>query len=592
MMEELMVDAAPPSKPSGSSLSILEVAMELAFPGELLDTMANRFGPVSAREAAMSTSVGGIGPLLRERIMAQADLGQKVIGVSLLYDTVWFQGWHSWNHLFIQRRPVGEYIRSVLDQTGLTLQLPLFDGRVVPVKVWKASYGGATVYFLDCPEITDVVYPCQEDAPRLTENPNEWADLQRLRQSWLVGRGALALAKALDFRPDVTVQSETPTFFVNHALIQDEFQKDPFFERTQYIFNDHTPLEYAHPIWPLPTLQRVKVDPAAYSPFLSRIGDGPSGSVDVTRLMVATADGVFGVAKKHGQVMRAMPSLKDFGSKIHSITNGVHQGIWQHPVFKDGERLSDQDLIAAKEKLKESFISWIWRRASLWPVWTRVARGKALLLWTRRITSYKRLDMLYTLFQDKAKRQRFLDTDLILVVGGRVYQRDNVSEKMVYHLVELLNRDNDLGDRVVFLDNFNVWEAPQLYQAADGAVMLANDGREASATGFMKSQMNAGLIVANADGAVPEFVTYKGQEPKGKTANGFGVAYVNGEPHPESFLKALEDFNAVYKNPKDRAAMMRAALAVTPDVSVTRTAEEMLQYYQRIREGRLAAKPG
>ncbi|MGQ0645697.1 MAG: glycogen/starch/alpha-glucan phosphorylase [Elusimicrobiota bacterium] len=582
----------PISEPSGSAanLKILETAMEFSFPAEVLDTLGRRFGAAVAREAAMSTSVGGIGPLLRERVMAQAELGLDVVGVSLLYDTVWSQGWHAWNHLFIQRKPVGEFVRSVLDQTGIVLSLELFDGTRARVSVWKASYGRATVYFLDCPEITGVVYPCQEDAPPMTKDPNEWADLQRLKQSWVVGRGALALAKALDFRPDVITLSETPTCFALHRLVDDAFKKDPFFDRAAYVFNDHTPLEYAHPIWPRKTLDRVKMDPVMYGPFLMKTGDRDPGQVDLTRLLVARADGVYGVSKKHGDVMRAMPSLKDYAPKIGHITNGVHRTTWQAPVFAGADQLSDGELIAAKERLKESLIGWLWRRANLWPVWMKSTRGRPILLWTRRITSYKRLDMLHTVFRDAPSRKRFLDSGVVLLVGGRIYQRDNVSEGMVYNLVELLNKDDAMGERVVFLDNFNVWEAPRLYQAADGAVMLADDGREASATGFMKAQMNAGLVVANSDGAVPEFVSFKGSEAEGETANGFGVSTVNGEPDPQAFLKALEDFSAVHKDPAARAAMMRAALAVTPQVDVARAARDMVEFYGRVaRDDREAA---
>ncbi len=571
-MSENPSEKSPPAGPC-----VLEVAMEMALTGEILAKIAESRGPAVAREAAMSTSVGGIGPLLRERVIAQAEQGLKVVSVSLLYETVWTQGLHGWNHLFLQRNDVGDAIREALEDTGLSFNLTFFDGTQAAVKVWKALYGQAPVYFLDCPAVADVVYPCQEDAPPRTPNPNEWADLQRLKQSWLVGRGALALCKALNVRPDLVVLSETPTLFAFPRLVQDEFQKDPLFQESRCIFNDHTPLEYAHPIWPRATLDRVRMDPALYNPFLT-----PHGQVDITRLLVASADGVFGVAKKHGQVMRAMPSLRDYGDKIQSVTNGVSEAIWQAPVFARAAELSDDRLIAAKEEMKASLIDWLWRRVNLWPAWKRVARGKALLLWTRRITSYKRLDMLHRVFADHALRKRFLDTQIVLIVGGRIYQRDNVSEKMVYNLVEMLNQDQELGDRIVFLDNFNAYEAPRLYQAADGAVMLADDGREASATGFMKSQMNGGLIVANADGAIPEFVFPKGQTDNPRPANGFGVAYVNREPDPQSFLKALEDFNAAYLNPAERAAMMRAAIAVTSDVSVRRTVQDTLKLYEGV----------
>jgi glucan phosphorylase len=557
-------------------MNVLEVAMEIALTPEVLEKINEGSGASAAQQAAMSTSVGGIGPLLRERIIAQGEKGLNVVGVSLLYETVWAQGWHAWNHLFLRRYTVAPCLRQTLEDTGLLLSLSLFDGTVLSVKVWKTPYGKASVYFLDCPPLTRVVYPCGEDAPPSTPYPDEWAEHQRLGQSWLVGRGALALAKTLNFRPDFIVQSETPTLFGHPHLFQDEFQKDPFFAETRCLFNDHTPMEYAHPIWSTDLLNRVKADPALYTPFVH------DNKVDVTQLLVAKADAVFGVAQKHAEVMKAMPSLRDYSSKIQSITNGVSQELWQHPVFRSPENLSDKDLIEAKENLKTSFLDWFWRRANLWPYWARNANDKALLFWTRRVTSYKRLDLLPLIFNDPALRERFLKTQIVLVVGGRVYQRDNVSEKMVYDLVNLLNRDEAVGNRVVFLHNFNVWEAPRQFHAADGSIMLSNDGREASATGFMKAQMNGALTIANPDGAIPEFVLFKGQEVPPQVANGFGVSYTRGEPDVHSFVQALEDFDAVYKDPSRRAAMMRSALAVTPRVSVARTAEETLKLYRSL----------
>ncbi len=547
--------------------------MELALTTEILEAIDEKFGHEAAQAAAMSTSVGGIGPLLRERVIALAENGARVIGVSLLYNTVWNQGWHAWNHLTLDRRPAGRFLREVLDDAGLDLDLPLFDGSTVRVKVWRAAYGRGTVYFLDGPAITDVVYPGAEDAPPKTSDANGWTEQQRLKQSWVVGRGALALAKALGFSPDVVVLSETPTLFAHPRLVDDDLARDPLFGRTRTVFNDHTPLEYAHPVWPESTLQAVRMDPTVYGPFVR------NGSVDITQLLVATADGVFGVAKKHAAVMRAMPSLAPYAEKIQSITNGVSQDIWQHRVFRFADQLSDADLLAAKDKLREEFVEWLWRRALLWPRWARAVRGKPILLWTRRITSYKRLDLLERIFNNAAWRRTFLDADIVLVVGGRVYQRDNVSEKMVYNLVEDLNHDEELGERVVFLHNFNVWEAPRLFWGADGAIMLSDDGREASATGFMKAQMNGAAVVANPDGAVPEFVFGEGT---GRKANGFTVSYRDGQPDPELFLNALRAFGESFRDPPRRAALIRGALAVTPEVSVARTAREMAAFFEKL----------
>jgi len=560
-------------------MRILEVAMEIALPPEILEELFKRFGFRPTRESAMSTSVGGIGPLLRERIMVQGDEGVDVIGVSLLYQSTWIQSWFDWGQLHLEKREVAGVLRQFLKDTGTDLSIELFDGTMAKARVWEAPYGKSKVYFLDCPAITQVVYPSEEDAPPKHPQPNAWSDDARNRQSWLIGRGALALAKSLGFSPDIIVQSETPTFFAHHRLIQDGFQKDPFFANTRYIFNDHTPMEYAHPVWSRRTLEMLKVDASSYVP---PPGTSDQGDVDVTRLLVATTEGVFGVSKKHGQVMRAMPSLKDYAGKIESITNGVHVGIWQAPAYRNATALSDPDLLKLKKTQKEQLLDWVWRHYGLWHTWKEQVMDKGVVLWTRRITGYKRIDLLGSLCKDTSLKRQFIETNLVLLVGGRIHQHDDQAQTMIYNLLDLISQDSQLKERIVLLDNFNVWMAPKLFQGADAAVMLADDGREASATGFMKAQINGNLILATDDGAIPESVIFQGREKPGQSANGFEVPYVNGHPKAEGLLRAFKQLQQALRDPAAHAAMIRSALAAEPQVDVKRTVQETMKYYEKI----------
>jgi len=565
---------------------ILEVAMEIALPPELLDAIFQRYGLRPTRDAAMSTSVGGIGPLLRERLIAQAEEGVDVIGVTLLYQSTWIQSWFEWGQLHLEKRDAAPYLRETLKDTGIDLKLTLFDGASVTAHVWQADYRKARVYFLDSPPITQVVYPSEEDAPPKHPHPNAWSDDIRHRQSWLIGRGSLALAKALGFAPDLIVQSETPTFFAHHRLIQDEFQRDPFFDKTRYIFNDHTPMEYAHPIWSRSTLAALKIDAANYVP---PAGAGDHGDVDVTRLLIATCEGVFGVAKKHGQVMRAMASLKDYAGKIESITNGVHVETWQAPEYRKAASLPDAELLALKKAKKDELLDWVWRHYGLWHTWKEQVADKGVALWTRRITGYKRIDLLGALCKDPGLKRQFLETNLVLLVGGRIHQHDDQAQTMVYNLLDLISQDPMLQERVVLLDNFNVWMAPRLFQGADAAIMLADDNREASATGFMKAQVNGGIILATDDGAIPESVIFQGHEkadpslPAGsQAANGFEIPYFHGHPRVDGLLKAFKHLHQVLLDPARHAAMVRSALAAEPQVNVSRTVRESLRFYQKI----------
>ncbi len=560
-------------------MRILEVAMEIALPPELLEALYKRYGFRPTREAAMSTSVGGIGPLLRERIIAQAEQDMEVLGVSLLYQTTWIQSWFDWGQLHLEKREVVSYLREFLKDTGIDLSITLFDETTVKARVWETPYGKTKVYFLDCPLITQVVYPSEEDAPPKHPQPNAWSEDARHRQSWLVGRGALALAKTLGFTPDIIVQSETPTFFAHHRRIKDEFQQDPFFANTRYIFNDHTPMEYAHPVWPRRTLETLKVDAASYVPLP---GTGDRGDVDVTRLLVSASEGVFGVSKKHVQIMRAMPSLKDYAGKIESITNGVHVGIWQAPEYRNAASLPDTELLKLKKTKKEQLLDWVWRHYGLWHTWKEQVMDKGVVLWTRRITGYKRIDLLGSLCKDPALKRQFIDTDLVLLVGGRIHQHDDQAQTMIYNLLDLISQDRQLQERIVLLDNFNVWMAPHLFQGADAAIMLADDGREASATGFMKAQINGNLVIATDDGAIPESVLFQGREKQGQSANGFEVPYVHGHPKADGLLRAFKQLQQSLRDPSTHAAMIRSALAAESQVSVHRTVQEMHQFYQKV----------
>jgi glucan phosphorylase len=65
--------------------------------------------------------------------------------------------------------------------------------------------------------------------------------------------------------------------------------------------------------------------------------------------------------------------------------------------------------------------------------------------------------------------------------------------------------------------------------------MLSDDGREASATGFMKAQMNGAAVIANPDGAVPEFVFIEGVDRRANSPTGSTSAIPTANRTPIPF---------------------------------------------------------
>lgn len=562
---------------------IVEVAMEIALTQELLDKIAQKYFHSAARESAMTTSVGGIGPLLRERMIAEADSVHEIIGVSLLYEHVWVQRWQPWGQLYLEKRRSCDRIRWVLEKDDAHFSVTMYDGSSAEATVWKARFGKASVFFLECPGITSVIYPGVEDAPRHIKDKTAWYKEARIKQSWFLGRGTLELLKILNKRPDIIVLSETPTLFGWHKIVKDALADDPHFEKTKYVFNDHTPLEYAHPVWSTERLQSLHIDPAFYRD-LNNSNNNNHDKVDITQMLVAGVDRVYGVSAIHGNVMRSMPTLKPYADKIQTITNGVSVPFWQHHRFQHIDSLSDEELLAIKDEEKKKLIDWVWKRYKFWSVWKEKAVEKPLILWTRRITGYKRLDILSETIRNDALRKRFLKADVTILLGGRIHQQDGMSKLVVFNLLDFLAEHPDVEDRIAMLDNYNIWEAPRLFRGIDATIMMSDQGKEASATGFMKAQVNGGLVIATSDGAIPESVFFYEDENNGNVlhngkSNGFRIAYHNGSPTPETFLNAIESFAEIYADKKKRALMIRAAVAMAPRVSIEKCVKEMLDLF-------------
>lgn len=559
---------------------IVEVAMEISLTPDLLDAISKKYFPAAARESAMTTSVGGIGPLLRERIISEAESGYEIIGISLLYENVWIQRWQTWGQLYLEKRRTADYIKSVLVKYPQVLNVTMYDGSVVAAAVWKASFGKAVVFFLESPEITTVIYPGVEDAPSDVQDKGQWYEEQRLQQSWLLGRGTLELMKLLNKQPSAIILSETPTIFSWHKIVHDNLTHDPLFKDTKYIFNDHTPLEYAHPVWSKKRLQTLHIEESYYT-NLKALKNKPD-MTDITQMIVAGVDKVYGVSRIHGEVMRGMETLKDYADKIQTITNGVSIEFWQNPKFQTIDQLNDADLLSLKLDEKKKLIDWIWRRYKLWSAWTEKALQRPLIVWTRRITGYKRLDLLIETIKHDHLRKRFIDADVTILLGGRIHQQDGISKMVVFKLLDFLTEHPDIENRIVVLDNYNVWEAPKLFYGVDATIMMSDQGKEASATGFMKAQLNGGMVIASPDGAIPESVIFSGSGSADKSPNGFEIKYNKGHPTPDTFLDAIEACADVYADDKKRAAMIRSAVSMTSRISVDKTTQEMLKLFESL----------
>jgi starch phosphorylase len=174
------------------------------------------------------------------------------------------------------------------------------------------------------------------------------------------------------------------------------------------------------------------------------------------------------------------------------------------------DQIDDGELWAARGRQRRRLIEFIRARSTL----DRLARSDVreyvqaaaqmfdpdvlTIGFARRVATYKRLDLLT---RDPERTQTLLDGDrpVQVVLAGKAHPRDDDAKHVLQRLFGL-KRARIVGQRVVFLDDYDLAVAAQLVRGCDLWLNLPRPPLEASGTSGMKSALNGGLQLSVLDG--------------------------------------------------------------------------------------------
>ncbi len=254
-------------------------------------------------------------------------------------------------------------------------------------------------------------------------------------------------------------------------------------------------------------------------------------------LAMRASRGINAVSRRHQQIAKKLwqfvfPGERQDDVPIEGITNGVHVSTWvsramdrfyrkylgkdylervdQHSLWEqvvqqesaEGDLDLDLDLWSARQQSKQALIGHLEELipASLWSVCPSSVPREALFLgFARRMTAYKRANLLIADLERLAWILTSTDRPVYLFVSGKAHPADQVGQGILEKIIQAA-KDPRLEGHLIFLENYDFEIAKLLVAGVDLWLNTPRPPMEASGTSGMKAVYNGVLNLSVSDG--------------------------------------------------------------------------------------------
>ena len=493
---------------------------------------------------------GGLGALAGDLLKEASDRAIPMVAVGLMYRKGYFRQWidaTGWQHEYWidsdpQRLPAARVTGA--DGSPIRVEVPIYDARVA-AHVWRVDVGRVPLFLLD----TDI----SRNGPIerwITARLYDADATTRLAQYMLLGAGGVRALSALGIEPGVIHLNEghaaLAPLSLAAALRNGGRPEDGLVAaRERTVFTTHTPVAAGNDAYPsaqvhgaIASLTDELSVPEAEVIALGRSDPGDEQQpFGVTQAALRMSRAANGVSRRHAEVARAMwsslwPDRPVDEVPIGYVTNGVHVPTWigapmrelldRHLGVDWMARVDDPgtwsgvsdipggELWSVRERQRAELIGFVRDRSTQ----NRLLRGDAreyaeaaarvfdphvlTIGFARRVATYKRLDLL---MRDPDWTLALLggDRPVQVVLAGKAHPRDQEAKHSLQRLFGMRYAPV-IGERVVYLDDYDLATAAVLVRGCDVWMNLPRPPLEASGTSGMKSMYNGGLQLSVLDG--------------------------------------------------------------------------------------------
>ena len=531
---------------------------------------------------------GGLGILAGDLLKGASDLALPLVGVGLLYREGYFhqrldadgRQHEYWTRTYFERLPAALVTEGA--ERPLHVELPL-RGRTVRVQIWRIDFGRVPLYLLD----TD--RPDNHPIDRwITSRLYIGDGHTRLAQYAVLGVGGVRALARMGIEPRVFHLNE------GHAALGVFERLAPLLAAgapaaealarvaARTVFTTHTPVAAGNEWYDRAEVERVLDElreslriPGELFYGLASLEPGkPGAPVAITPLALRTSRASNGVSRRHGEVARLMwqsvwPGRPASEVPITHVTNGVHTATWMAEPMQDlldrhlgpgwhehpSERgawqrvasIPDDELWAVRRALRADLVAFARERS----VSDRLGRGEPpayveaaarvfdpdhlTIGFARRVATYKRLHLLTRRLEIGLRLLADDRRPIQLIIAGKAHPQDAEAKEALRALLQVRRAPN-IGGHIVFLEDYDLRDAPRIVAGVDLWLNLPRPPLEACGTSGMKVALNGGLNLSVLDGWWEE--AYDGE-------CGWAIASPDGDPSLQDDRDATAAFNLI-----------------------------------------------
>jgi glycogen phosphorylase len=519
---------------------------------------SNGAGPVAflcaeyAVHVSLPVYAGGLGALAGDLLKEASDRALPLVAVGLMYRKGYFRqrvdagGWQHeyWIDTDPERLPAA--LVTGVDGSPLTVRVPIY-AQDVSARIWRVEVGRVPLFLLD----TDV--PENGALERwITARLYDADPETRLAQYVLLGVGGIRALRALGIEPSAIHLNEghaalAPLELASRDLRSgaQSLQTALAQARDRTAFTTHTPVPAGNDSYPAEqvrdALHRLASELGWEVSGLLALGrthpDEESEPFGMTQAALHMSRVANAVSRRHGQVAREMWQSLWPGSSlgevpIGHVTNGVHIPTWIGAPMRElldrhlGEdwtqragdpqtwarvdEILDAELWSVRARQRGHLVDFVRERSMTDRLLRNDVReyvGAAArafdpevltIGFARRVATYKRLELLT---RDPEWTMALLggERPVQVVLAGKAHPRDEEAKRSLQRLFGL-KYARIIGQRVVFLDDYDLASAAYLVRGCDVWLNLPRPPLEASGTSGMKSAINGGLQLSVLDG--------------------------------------------------------------------------------------------